>query len=110
MRDLRLVLPDFRYRAVMNGLVEHELCPVFVGFVDDDRLAPDPAEVDDAQWVPWARVPRRGARRRPHRLARGAPSRCRCSTPSGPDPRTWPAGPRDELPPAAELGPDAEAA
>ena len=28
----------------------------------------------------------------------------------GPEPRSWPAGPRDDLPPAAELGPDAEAA
>ena len=28
----------------------------------------------------------------------------------GPDPRTWPAGPRSALPPAATLGPDAEAA
>ena len=28
----------------------------------------------------------------------------------GPDPHAWPAGPRDGLPPAAELGPDAEAA
>ena len=28
----------------------------------------------------------------------------------GPDPRAWPAGPRADLPPAAELGPDAEAA
>ena len=69
VRDLRLVLPDFRYRAVMNGLVEHELCPVFVGFVDDATTAPDPEEVDAAAWVPWAQFSRRGARGTPHRLA-----------------------------------------
>jgi hypothetical protein len=28
----------------------------------------------------------------------------------GAEPLSWPAGPRDDLPPAAELGPDAEAA
>ena len=107
--DLRLVLPDFRYRAVMNGLVEHELCPVFVGFVDDDRMATDPAEVDDAQWVPWAQF-------RDEVLAgdRTVSPWCTEQVPLldalGPDPHAWPAGPRDGLPPAAELGPDAEAA
>ena len=96
--DLRLVLPDFRYRAVMNGLVEHELCPVFVGFVDDDRMATDPAEVDDAQWVPWARF-------RDEVLAgdRTVSPWCTEQVPLldalGPDPHAWPAGPRAELPP-----------
>jgi isopentenyl-diphosphate delta-isomerase type 1 len=109
VRDLRLVLPDFRYRAVMNGLVEHELCPVFVGFVDDDRLATDPEEVDDAQWVPWPQF--RGEVLAGERVV--SPW-CAEQVPLldalGPDPRAWPAGPRAQLPPAAELGPDAEAA
>ena len=63
-----------------------------------------------AEWVPWAEFSRRGARGPPHASRRGAPSRCRCSPALGPDPRAWPAGPRAELPPAAALGPDAEAA
>ena len=84
VRSLRLVLPDFRYRAVMNGLVEHELCPVFVGFVDDDALAADPQEVDDAQWVPWEQFRREVLSGDAHRSRPGAPSRCRCSTPSAP--------------------------
>lgn len=51
---LTMVLPDFRYRAVdASGIVENELCPVFVGFVGDDEPAPDPDEVVEHAWVPW---------------------------------------------------------
>jgi isopentenyl-diphosphate Delta-isomerase len=51
---IRLMLPGFRYRAVMpNGVVENEMCPVFVASTSDD-LAPDPDEVDDAAWVDWS--------------------------------------------------------
>ncbi len=43
-----LVLPTFRYRAVMtNGVVENEMCPVYVA-TTADPLAPDPAEVEEA--------------------------------------------------------------
>ncbi|MGB3828297.1 MAG: isopentenyl-diphosphate Delta-isomerase [Ornithinimicrobium sp.] len=53
VRDLAVVLPDFRYRAVdASGIVEHEVCPVYVGRVDDDP-SPDPDEVMDYAWVPW---------------------------------------------------------
>lgn len=48
------VLPHFRYRAVdAGGIVENEMCPVFVGFVTSDELHPDPAEVAEAAWIPW---------------------------------------------------------
>lgn len=48
------LLPDFRYRAVdASGIVEHEICPVYAGFVADRALAPDPAEVAEWAWVPW---------------------------------------------------------
>lgn len=56
LRDVRLLLPAFRYRAVMldgpDGIVENEMCPVFVA-VTDDPVDPDPAEVDSAEWVNW---------------------------------------------------------
>lgn len=53
--DLRQVLPDYRYRAVdVSGIVEHEICPVFVGRIDAARLRPDPDEVAAFDWVPWA--------------------------------------------------------
>ena len=57
LHDLRLVLPAFRYTALMdNGVLENEMCPVFTarvsGSVDDVRA--DPAEIEDHHWEPWA--------------------------------------------------------
>jgi isopentenyl-diphosphate Delta-isomerase len=51
VRDVECVLPDFRYRAVdASGVVEHELCPVFVATLDGD-LDPNPDEVAEHQWA-----------------------------------------------------------
>lgn len=48
---LRLVLPDFRYRAVAaDGMVEHEVCPVYFAELPT-TLAPDPDEVLQWNWV-----------------------------------------------------------
>lgn len=56
LQELECVLPDFAYRAVdSSGVVENELCPVFVA-----RLAPDvepdpnPEEIDSYFWAPVA--------------------------------------------------------
>jgi isopentenyl-diphosphate Delta-isomerase len=52
--DLRLLLPDFTYRASAHGIEEHELCPVFAGtLVGTPRPRPD--EVDSCEWWPWGR-------------------------------------------------------
>jgi isopentenyl-diphosphate delta-isomerase len=55
---LELALPDFAYRAVApDGVVENERCPVFVAQLDGDPEpppVPDPAEVAEWRWVPWA--------------------------------------------------------
>jgi isopentenyl-diphosphate delta-isomerase len=54
LTDIKPVLPDFRYRAVMvNGVVENEICPVFTGRADADPT-PAPAEVESWEWIPWA--------------------------------------------------------
>ena len=46
--DISVVLPDFRYRAVdASGIVENEICPVFVGKLTAD---PNPAESEVAEW------------------------------------------------------------
>jgi len=53
VEGLSVAIPEFRYRAVdASGIVEHEICPVFVGTVADD-LDPDPAEVAEHAWVAW---------------------------------------------------------
>jgi isopentenyl-diphosphate Delta-isomerase len=69
VRDVRPVLPDFRYRAVdASGIVENEICPVFAA-VTDDEVRPHPDEVAEHAWAdpdavraavqhtPWALSP-----------------------------------------------------
>ena len=55
LAEVRLVLPAFRYRAVMaDGVVENEMCPVFVAALPDPApLSPDPSEVEDWTWMDW---------------------------------------------------------
>lgn len=53
LTDPELVLPGFRYRAMMaDGTVENELCPVYVARALGVP-SPDPTEVESAEWVPW---------------------------------------------------------
>jgi isopentenyl-diphosphate Delta-isomerase len=51
-----LVLPAFRYEAVMpDGTRENEMCPVFVARVASDTdLRPDPEEVGATEWEDWS--------------------------------------------------------
>ncbi len=51
--ELRLLLPAFRYRAEQDGVIENEMCPVFVGTTRDVG-DPDPAEVEATSWESWA--------------------------------------------------------
>ena len=51
VRDLRQVIPDFRYRAVdASGIVENEICPVYIASIAGD-LAPRSDEVAEWEWV-----------------------------------------------------------
>jgi isopentenyl-diphosphate delta-isomerase len=51
VRELRAVLPDFRYRATdASGIVENEVCPVYLAVTDDEPW-PNPDEVMDERWA-----------------------------------------------------------
>lgn len=60
VENLVCALPDFRYRAEMNGIKENELCPVFLGRVKGD-LEPDPEEVAEVRWIGWQDYARQAA-------------------------------------------------
>jgi isopentenyl-diphosphate delta-isomerase len=94
--DLRLVLPRFRYRAEQDGVVENEMCPVFVGTAEGD-VRPDPDEVGATRWEPWEEV-RRGVLDG----TRPVSVWCREQVAQLPaDPAAAPAAAEGELPPAA---------
>jgi len=50
--DITLVLPRFRYRAEMDGIVENELCPVYLCRLEN-QPTPDPDEVAEVRWQSW---------------------------------------------------------
>lgn len=101
IEGLRLLLPGFRYRAVLHGVVEHEMCPVFVAR-PSGRLRPAPEEVAEAVWEPWATF-----RESVLDGSRGISPWCREQVAALPaDPLYAPAASPDGLPPAARLDDD----
>jgi isopentenyl-diphosphate Delta-isomerase len=51
LASVKSALPDFRYRAVdASGIVENEICPVFIATVDDEPV-PNPSEVAEYAWA-----------------------------------------------------------
>lgn len=53
--DLKIILPDFRYRAEKDGVVENEVCPVLIGFMNG-KPRPRPSEVAAVRFAPWSEV------------------------------------------------------
>jgi isopentenyl-diphosphate delta-isomerase len=89
--EVDLVLPKFRYRAVMSdGIVENEMCPVYRAVTSDDPR-PDPAEVMAYQWSSW---PPAGE------LSPWATEQIERLADLGPVPEAWPVADSGELPPA----------
>lgn len=97
-----LLLPRFAYRAVMgNGIVEHEMCPVFRALVSADAT-PNPEEVGAARWLPWKQyVDQVTSGEIP--ISPWAKEQLPLLVALGPDPLTWPVADPADLPPAARL-------
>jgi isopentenyl-diphosphate delta-isomerase len=97
--EVRLVLPDFRYRAEHNGVVENEMCPVYYA-ASGAEPEPHPDEVDAVRWLPWSEFLREASA---HDSAYSP--WCRLQAPLlaglGPVPARWPAADPSALPPAA---------
>ncbi|HEU5005158.1 MAG TPA: isopentenyl-diphosphate Delta-isomerase [Candidatus Saccharimonadales bacterium] len=56
VKDLRPILENYRYKTPpYNGIIENEICPVFVGAVDSEP-APNPDEVEAYKWASWDEV------------------------------------------------------
>ncbi len=55
--EIKEVAP-YRYQFTdKNGILENEVCPILVAYVDfedDDNFAPNPEEIADWQWLPWS--------------------------------------------------------
>jgi isopentenyl-diphosphate delta-isomerase len=99
LTGLVLLLPRFRYCAEMSGVVENEMCPVFVA-VTDDPVRPDPSEVEEARWEPWTEF-RAGVLDG----SRPISAWCREQVAELPvDPSTAPAAAPGDLPPACRPG------
>ncbi len=51
--DVRPALPGYRYRAEFRGVVENEICPVYLGRFAGTP-APEPSEVGEWQLLEWS--------------------------------------------------------
>lgn len=45
-------ISPYRYQFVQNGIMENEICPILVGFTDDNPKT-NKDEVEDTQWIKW---------------------------------------------------------
>lgn len=99
----RLLLPRFAYRAVMDGVVEHEICPVFAAWVEaDTEPSLDPTEVGSARWVPWTSF-RDEVLSGALAVSPWCAEQVRALADLPDDPASWPAADPALLPPAAHL-------
>ncbi|KSZ58217.1 isopentenyl-diphosphate delta-isomerase [Rhodococcus pyridinivorans KG-16] len=101
VHDIEVVLPSFRYRAVMdNGIVENEICPVFRVLYDGPAPTPEPSEVHDTEWADWTEFSEDvvEGRREVSVWCREQVEQLRTL---GPDPLHWPVAFTADLPHAA---------
>ncbi|MEV0593360.1 isopentenyl-diphosphate Delta-isomerase [Nonomuraea cavernae] len=102
VEQVDLMLPGFAYRAVMgNGIVEHELCPVYRATVSTPAM-PNPDEVGEILWMPWAEFVA-GVRSDLLAISPWCKEQIPLLADLGPDPLRWPRASADDLPPAARV-------
>ena len=70
--DVRPALPGYRYRAEFQGIVENEICPVYLGRFTG-RPAPDPIEVLSSLLANFRDFPRVGEELRRDHLTLNGP-------------------------------------
>ncbi|MDO8639841.1 MAG: isopentenyl-diphosphate Delta-isomerase [bacterium] len=46
------IIPDYRYKAEMNGIWENEICPILVCFTDKKPVINN-NEVENIRWIKW---------------------------------------------------------
>lgn len=93
---IELVLPRFRYQAVMDGGIrENEMCPVYRVEIDGP-LDLDPAEVVEVRWVDWQEFAAD-----PPAVSPWCQWQVEELTALGPDPWQWPVADDTLMPPAA---------
>ncbi|MGP4021301.1 isopentenyl-diphosphate Delta-isomerase [Saccharopolyspora sp. 5N708] len=103
VRSLELALPGFRYRAVMpNGVVENEMCPVFVAFTEDSP-EPNAEEVAETRWVDWKQFSTEVVSGEAN-VSPWCESQVRQLSELGAEPAHWRKGDPAMLPPAALVG------
>ena len=52
-KQIKLLIKDYRYRYEHLGVIENEICPVMVAFVDI-QAKPNPLEVSAVRLIKWA--------------------------------------------------------
>lgn len=57
---ITIALPDYRYQCERFGIVENEICPVMIAFLDVVPK-PNPDEVNAIEWVAWDEFQKRMA-------------------------------------------------
>ncbi len=103
VESLRLVLPEFRYRAEMDGIVENERCPVFVGTLRrHPQGVPDPREVQETAWVGWSRFADEVLSGR-REVSPWCREQVQLLAELGDAPADWPTADPARLPPAARI-------
>lgn len=50
--DIFEIISDFRYKVALDGIVENEICPILIGFPDQE-LVINKDEVKSIKWIPW---------------------------------------------------------